>query len=93
MGAHLGDAAPVEHHQPVGVAQGGEAMGDGEGGAPLHQREQAGLDQLLGLGVDRRGGFVQDQYARVVEDGAGDGDALALAAGEPLAAFSPTRVS
>ena len=49
---------------------------------------QARLDLLLGLGVERRGRLVEQQDARVLQDGAGDRDALLLAAGELQAALA-----
>ena len=69
-----------------------EAVGDGEGRPARHQRRQGGLDQPLGLGVQGGGRFVQDQDARVLQDGAGDGDALLLAAGELVAALADDGV-
>ena len=53
---------------------------DGDRGAALHQVVQRLLDFLLGLGVDRGRGFVEDQDARVDQQRARDRDALALAA-------------
>ncbi len=67
---------------------GAEAVGDDEGGAALHQVAQGILDQMFALGVQRTGGFVEDQDFGIGEDGAGDGDALLLAAGEFVAAFA-----
>ncbi len=55
---------------------------------PLTRLSRARLDFLLGLGIDRGSRFVEDQDARIDQQGAGDGDALALAAGQPLAAFA-----
>ena len=46
-----------------------------------HLVERA-LDFALGAGVQRAGGFVQQQDGRILQDGAGDGDALLLAAGQ-----------
>jgi hypothetical protein len=43
---------------------------------------ERGLDQALGLGVERGGGLVEDQDRRVLQQRTGDGEALALAAGE-----------
>ena len=57
-----------------------------------HQRLQGGLNQPLGTGVERAGGLVQDQDARVLQDDAGDGDALLLAAGELVAALADDGV-
>ena len=59
---------------------------------PLHQVAQALLDQRLGFGVEAGGGFVQDQNARIGQNGARDGDALALPP-ESLTPRSPTMVS
>jgi hypothetical protein len=58
------------------------------GGAPRHQPVERFLDHRLILRIDRRERLVQYQDRRVAQEGAGDGDALALAAGEldaPLA--------
>ena len=46
------------------------------------------LDLALGVDVERRGRLVEDQDRRRLEDGAGDGDALLLAAGEFQAALA-----
>ena len=43
---------------------------------------------MFTLGVEGAGGFVQQQDRRVDQQGAGDGQALALAAGEALATFA-----
>ena len=67
-------------------------MGDDEGGAALHEVAEAVLDHRFGLGVERAGGLVEDEDARVGEDGAGDGEALALAAGELDAALADDGV-
>jgi len=90
--ADLGNAAPVEHHDAIGVLDGGQAMGDDEGGAALAQGVERLLDLAFRLGVKRRGRFVQNQDRRILQQGAGDGDALALAA-DSRAPFSPIRVS
>ncbi len=50
------------------------------------------LDQRFGFRVEAGRGFVQNQNARVGQDGAGDGDALALAAGEFHAALADDGV-
>ncbi len=55
-------------------------MGDREGGAALDQPLQGLLDHPLRLCVHARRRLVQDEDLRVVQDGAGDRDALALAA-------------
>ena len=45
-------------------------------------------DALLGEGVDAGEGVVQNQNAGIAQDGAGDGGALLLAAGESDAALA-----
>ena len=55
---------------------------------PSHQRVERGLHRALALGVEGGGGLVEEQDRRVLQDGAGDGDALALAAGERHAALA-----
>src|ERR1700730_6208157 len=82
MGATLDDLTLLDDEDLVGAADGGEAVGDHEGGPALHEVAQAVLDHGLGLGVEGAGGLVEDEDAGVGQDGPGDGDALALAAGE-----------
>jgi hypothetical protein len=80
--AGLDDAAVVEHGDLVGVADGGQAVRDGDGGSALGQGVEGLLDGPFGFGVQSAGGLVEDEYARVAQQGAGDGDALFLSAGE-----------
>jgi hypothetical protein len=73
--------APVFHYDDaVGALHGGQAVCDDERGAPAHGRFQRALHQAFRFGVERAGGFVQQQQRRVLEQRARDGDALALAA-------------
>ena len=55
---------------------------------PLHQPAQRLADRFLGFAVERGGGFVEQQERRVLEEGARNRDALALAAGEFHAALA-----
>jgi len=50
------------------------------------------LHGALALGVQCAGRFVQQQDGGVLEQGAGDGDALLLAAGQARAAFAELAV-
>src|SRR5579875_2652825 len=88
VGAGFGDFAGLEHYDFVGLADGGEPMGDDEDGAALHEGGERLLDEALGFGIEVGGGFVEDEDGRVFEQGAGDGNALALAAAELEAAFA-----
>ena len=58
----------------------------------LHGGVQRGLHHAFALGVQRAGGFVQQQQRRVLQDGAGDGNALLLPARQPHAALAQEGV-
>src|SRR5476649_3000854 len=78
--ALLDDAAFFENEDGVHGAEGGEAMGDADDGAVLGEAVDGFLDFGLGLGIERGGGFVEDEDGGVADKSAGNGDALALAA-------------
>ena len=92
MGAGLDDAPLVHHHQPVEHGDGRQAVGDGDDRAPLHEAVELLLDRRLDLRIERAGRLVEHQDRRVLEDQPGDGDALALAAGELDAALADPGV-
>ena len=77
MRAALYDASFVEHANLVGVLDGGEAVGDGDGGARLHQALEGFLHEAFALGVECRSGFVKNEDVGVLQDGACNGNALA----------------
>ena len=83
MGAPLDDAALIQNHDAVGIADGGQPVGDDENRPALHQRVHAGLDLGLGVGIDGGGGLVQDHHRGIRHRRPGDGDELPLALGEP----------
>src|SRR4051812_6091106 len=78
--AAFGDPAAIEHDDLVGVDDGGEAMGDHDGGAAAAHLFQRALDLLLGAGVERAGRLVEQQDVRILENGAGDRHPLFFAA-------------
>ena len=88
VGAFLDDPAVVHDHDPVGRADGREAVGDDDRRAVLHQPVERVLDQPLAFRVERRGRFVEQQQGRVAQQRAGDRDALALPARQARAAFA-----
>ncbi len=61
-------------------------------GAAVHQAVERLLHQRFALGVECGGCLVEQQHRCVLQDGAGDGDALALAAGERDAALADLGV-
>ena len=68
-------------------------MGDDDDGAVGGAGDVAEQieDDLAVVGVERGGGLIADDQRRLVDQGAGDGDALLLAAGEFARAFAPAR--
>jgi len=71
--AAFDDPAVVDDEELVGLADRAQAVGDDEGGTAVHEAQQPLLDLLLGARVDAAGGLVEDEDARVGQDGAGDG--------------------
>ena len=61
----LGDPSAVEDDDLVGLADGRQAVGDGERGATLGQAVERLLHRALGLVVERAGGLVEDQHGRL----------------------------
>lgn len=85
MGAACDEASVLHHMNGAGVADGGETVGDDDGGATLHEMIEGLLDLRFGLAVECGGGLVEQEDGGVLEEGAGDRDPLALAAGEAAA--------
>ncbi len=92
MGPGGVDAAVVEDDDVVGVADGFEAVGDEQAGAAPSGGQEFPGDAGLGAFVHGAGGLVEEEDRGVGEQGAGQGEALALAAGEGGAAFADHRV-
>ena len=92
VSAAFNDASFVEHAYFVGILDGREPVGDGDGGACLHKPVEGFLHQSLALGVEGGSGLVEDKNVGVLEDGTGDADALALSAGEFAAAVTHVGV-
>ena len=77
------DNATVFHHiNKIGTDDSAKTVGDDEGCAALHEGSECLLDAAFGFGVEGGGGFIHEQDGGVFKHGAGDGDALALAAGK-----------
>ena len=88
VGAVRHHPAGVHEHDPIRQADGGQPVGDDQGGAALHEALQVAVDGLLDLDIDGAGGVVEHQDRGVEQQGAGNGDALALAAGQGVAALA-----
>lgn len=82
-GGFVHDAAVEEMDDPVGVVCVAVIVGDhADGGALLIQFGEQIHDGGAITGVEIAGGFIGEEKPRLAGEGAGDGDALLLAAGE-----------
>lgn len=59
MGTDLHNLPLLQNHDPMSLPDGGEPVGDDEGGASLHQPAKCNLDELLRFWVQRTGGLIQ----------------------------------
>src|SRR5262245_36077449 len=80
VGAVLDQTAPIEGDDAVREPHGREPVGDDEDGAPLCDLVHVLLNDPLALVIEGAGRLVEDENARIGDESAGDGDALALAA-------------
>src|SRR6516162_314557 len=87
MCAVLAQPALVKDEDAIGVLNGAQAMGNHEGGASGKQAAQGFADLQFGFGVHARGGLIENREARIVGQGAGEVDELALADGKRGAAL------
>src|SRR5579859_6505008 len=71
---------------------GGKPVSDHDAGLAFHQTIERLEDQLFRAGVQSGTGLIQNQDRTIADDGAGDGDALALTAGERDASFADDGV-
>ncbi len=92
MCASLYDAARLHHQNLIGPPNSRETVRDDERGAAFHEVMQPFLDCRLRLRVQARRRFVQNQDARICQNGARDRDALPLSTGEFHAALADDGV-
>ena len=84
--------ATIDGDDAIAAPHGRQTMGDDEDRAPLRDALHVVLNDALTFVVQRTGGLVEDQNARIGHQRPGDGDALTLAARKPGAAFADDRV-
>src|SRR5215470_2332083 len=84
----LDEAAALDRDDAVGVADGGETVGDHEHRPALEHGPHVLLDDALGLVVERAGGLVEDEDAWIGDERPGDRQPLPLTAGERGAALA-----
>ena len=85
-------ATVAELQAPAAEGVGGTCVAGHDHGLADRQAAQAGEHVRLRCGVQVVGWLIEQQQRGVLEKGAGDGDALGLAAREAVAAFADARV-
>lgn len=80
-GALLDQPSVLEHENPIAEPAGREAMGDIDGGHFIDSLVEAAIQLVFRAGVERGGGFVQQDQRSIPKQRAGEGDHLILAAG------------
>jgi hypothetical protein len=78
VGSLLDDPPVVQHDDEVGTPDRRQPVRDDEGRAAGEKAAQPALDASLRSDVDRRRSLVEDEDARIREQGTGEGDELAL---------------
>ena len=92
MAALFDDASILDHKDAVKFHDGRQAVGDGQHRLAVHGAGQGVLHLCLDLAVQGAGRLVQDQNGRILQEGAGQCDPLALAARQLDPAFAQMRV-
>src|SRR5512143_668801 len=95
MSAEFDDPARMKHGDQIGVANGGDAVRDKNSRPSFHDFAQVIKDFIFGMRVHTGESVIENQYARVAQNGTGNGGALLLSAGQRDAALSdhgPIRV-
>ena len=88
VAAQLYDSAVIEHGDLVGIADGGDAVGDEQCGGGRSVVAQPAEDALFGVGVHAGQCVVEDEDGWPAQQCPGDGRALFLSAGERNAALA-----
>ena len=91
VGPGLHDASVVEHQNARRIAHGGEPVGDDEGGAAFHDLIERLGNPRLGYRIERARRLIKNENRWVFQKRTGDGEALALAAGQKPAALADVR--
>ena len=92
MVAALDQLSVVEHEDVIAGHHAGEPVGHDQRRAAGHQAVERLLNGGLVLSVDAGERLVEDQDWGIAQQRAGDRDALALAAGEAVAALADRRL-
>ena len=88
VGALLDDLTVVEDGDLIAELAGGQPVADVDGRFVPRDLVELGVDLRLGHGVERGGGFIQDDEGRILVQSPRDGDLLRLTAGDGHAALT-----
>src|SRR5689334_14491969 len=88
MPASIGDLPLVQNGNDVGIAHRREPVRYDQARSVFEQCLQSALDQRLVMRIERTCSLVQDENLWISQNGAGDRDALALAAREPISSIA-----
>ena len=82
------DTTLIQHHDTIGFFDRGQSVRDDQRGARCAQLVHRRLHRTLAFRIKRAGGFVQQQYRRVAQDGTGNGNPLFLTTRKHRAALA-----
>jgi hypothetical protein len=87
MRANFDDFTFIESDDTIAGPYRGEAVGDDDHRSPFHDGAHVLVDDPFAFIIERRGGLIKDEDARIGRERASDCDALALSAGKICAAL------
>ena len=82
----------VDDDDVVGVADRAQTMGDDDGRPAFHESIQGSLDDFFTFRIEGGRRFIEDENAGIFENSPGDGNALALTAGQGVAPIADEGV-
>ena len=92
MRATFNNPSLFQHHNCVGVTDGGKPVSNHEDGAPRHEGVHATFDEGLGARIDRACRLIENEDRRVGHGRSGNRQKLALASREVGAVCGHERV-
>lgn len=92
MRAALGYAVPRNHNNLIRVFYGGKSVRDNKGGSAFGKFCKRALYKHLRRVIQRRSRFIQNEYGRIFQKGAGYGNALFLSARKFYATLARGRI-
>ena len=78
MGALFDQAAAIQNKDTVGIGNGRKPVGDEYRRTISHDIVQGLLDAVFADGVDGGGGFIEEEYAGILQYPAGNAQPLSL---------------